>query len=76
MLRIKSGLGENSFAVINYFKETLNIPLQKKHLSLKNTKTLKEWYDWACDQAFNSGKCNESQDKGKPDNWKKKEELV
>ena len=48
MLVTRSGLDTTSAAVINYFRESLNIPLQQRILSLKNPpKTLKEWYDWA-----------------------------
>jgi Ty3 transposon capsid-like protein len=48
MLVTKSGLDETSPAVIDYYRETLNIPLQRRILSLENPpKTLKEWYEWA-----------------------------
>ena len=41
MLVTRSGLNTTSAAVINYFRESLNIPLQQQILSLE------EWYDWA-----------------------------
>ena len=48
MLVTKSGLSTGSPAVIDYYRETLNIPLQRRILSLENPpKTLQEWYDWA-----------------------------
>jgi Ty3 transposon capsid-like protein/Zinc knuckle len=48
MLVTRSGLEATSAAVIDYFRESLNIPLQRRILSLENPpKTLKEWYDWA-----------------------------
>jgi hypothetical protein len=48
MLVTRSGLDTASAAVIDYFRESLNIPLQRRILSLENPpKTLKEWYDWA-----------------------------
>ena len=48
MLVTRSGLDTTCAAVIDYFRESLNIPLQRQILSLENPpKTLKEWYDWA-----------------------------
>jgi zinc knuckle protein len=48
MLVTKSGLDSTSPAVIDYYRESLNIPLQRRILSLENPpKTLQEWYDWA-----------------------------
>ena len=48
MLVTKSGLDSKSPAVIDYYRESLNIPLQRRILSLENPpKTLQEWYDWA-----------------------------
>ena len=44
----KSALDSTSPAVIDYYRESLNIPLQRRILSLENPpKTLQEWYDWA-----------------------------
>ena len=44
----KSTLDSTSPAVIDYYRESLNIPLQRRILSLENPpKTLQEWYDWA-----------------------------
>ena len=43
-----SDLNNNSPAVVDYFRDSLSIPLQRKILNLENPpKTLKEWYDWA-----------------------------
>jgi hypothetical protein len=48
MLVTKSELADTSPAVIDYFRETLQIPLQRRLLSLeKPPTTLKEWYEWA-----------------------------
>ena len=48
MIVTKSGLDATSPVVINYYQETLNIPLQRRILSLENPpKTLKDWYYWA-----------------------------
>ena len=48
ILVTQSGLDETSPAVIDYYLETLSVPLQRRILLLRNpSKTLKEWYDWA-----------------------------
>jgi hypothetical protein len=48
MLVTKSGLDAKSAAVIDYYRETLNIPLQRRILSLDTPpKDLQSWYDWA-----------------------------
>ena len=48
MIVTRSGLNSMSPAVIDYYQETLSIPLQRRILSLENLpKTLQEWYDWA-----------------------------
>ena len=48
MLVTTSDLDSSSPAVVDYFRDSLNIPLQRKILNLENPpKTLKEWYDWA-----------------------------
>ena len=48
MIVTKSGLDKTSPTVIDYYRETLNVPLQRQILSLKNPpKTFQEWYDWA-----------------------------
>ena len=48
MLVTKSGLSTRSPAVIDYYRETLNIPLQRRILSLENPPfTLQGWLDWA-----------------------------
>ena len=48
MIVTKSGLDKTSPAVIDYYRETLNVPLQRQIHSLKNPpKTFQEWYDWA-----------------------------
>ena len=47
MLVIKSKLEKNE-AVVEYFRETLPIPLQKNIMTLKKfLTTLNEWYKWA-----------------------------
>ena len=44
----KSELDSTSPAVIDYYRESHNIPLQRQILSLENPpKTLQECYDWA-----------------------------
>ena len=46
MLLTKSELDKTSPAIINYYQETLNLPLQKWLLGLENPPTtLQEWYD-------------------------------
>jgi hypothetical protein len=48
ILLSRYGVPETSPSAINYFRKTLNIPLQQKLLELPNApKDLKEWYDWA-----------------------------
>ena len=48
MLVSTSGLDKESPAVIDYYRETLNLPLQRRILSLeKPPKTLDEWFEWA-----------------------------
>ena len=48
MLVTTSDLDNNSPAIVDYFRDSLSIPLQRKILNLENPpKTLKEWYDWA-----------------------------
>ena len=48
MLVTKSGLDSKSPAVIDYYRESLSISLQRRILLLENPpKTLQEWYDWA-----------------------------
>ena len=46
MLLTKSKLDKTSPAVIDYYRETLNLPLQKQLLGLELPPTsLQEWYD-------------------------------
>ena len=48
MLLTKSKLDKTSPAIINYYRETLNLPLQKRLLGLEVPPvTLQEWYDKA-----------------------------
>ena len=48
ILRQQSGVAEDSPSAIDYFRRTLNIPLQRKLLELPTPpKNLKEWYEWA-----------------------------
>ena len=47
MLVTTSDLDNNSPAIVNYFRDSLSIPLQWKILNLENLpKTLKDWYNW------------------------------
>ena len=81
MIVTRSELNATSPAVIDYYRETLNIPLQKRILSLENLpKTLQEWYNWAAKLDNNwrkmqriLGRSRESNDR-KDSNGKKKEE--
>ena len=44
----RSGVPRDSPSAIDYFRRTLNIPLQRKLLDLPTPpKNLKEWYEWA-----------------------------
>ena len=82
MIVTKSKLDATSSAVIDYYRETLNLPLQRRILSLENPpKTLQEWYDWAAKLDNNwrkmqriLGRSRESNDK-RDANGKKKEEF-
>ena len=48
MLVTTLDLDNRSPAVVDYFWDSLSIPLQRKILNLENPpKTLKEWYNWA-----------------------------
>jgi hypothetical protein len=48
MIVTKSGLSPTSPAVIDYYRETLSIPLQRRILSLESPPTtLLKWYEWA-----------------------------
>ena len=81
MIVTKSGLDATSPVVIDYYRETLNIPLQRRILSLENPpKTLKDWYDWVAKLDNNwrrmqriLGRTRELNDR-KNSNGKKKEE--
>ena len=81
MIVTKSELDETSPAVIDYYRETLSFPLQRRILSLENPpKTLKEWYNWAAKLDNNwrkmqrvLGRSQETNDQ-KDFNGKKKEE--
>ena len=81
MIVTRSGLDGTSPAVIDYYRKILNIPLQRRILSLENPpKTLKEWYDWAAKLDNNwrrmkriLGRSRELNDR-KDSNGKKKEE--
>ena len=47
MLVSKSRLDKESPVVVDYYRETLNIPLQQRILSLENLlKKLDDWYEW------------------------------
>jgi hypothetical protein len=78
MLVTRSGLDTTSAAVIDYFRESLNIPLQRRILSLENPpKTLKEWYDWAAKLDNNFRRMQRilgRNDRGKAGNEKRREE--
>jgi hypothetical protein len=48
ILLSRSGVADTSPSAIDYFRRTLNVPLQRKLLELSTPPTnLKEWYDWA-----------------------------
>ena len=48
ILLSKAGVNEDSPSAIDYFRKSLNIPLQKNLLNLPTPpKDLKEWYEWA-----------------------------
>jgi hypothetical protein len=48
ILLVKSGVQDTSPSAIDYFRKTLNVPLQRKIMELPTPPTnLKEWYDWA-----------------------------
>lgn len=82
MLVTRSELTETSPAVIDYFRETLQVPLQRRILSLeKPPTTLKEWYEWASrlDNNFRRmqrilGRSNLGKDDRGRNNDKKKED--
>ena len=74
----KSGLSENSAAIIDYFRESLSIPLQKKIMTLENPPTtFEKWCDWAMKMDNNFKKMQRAIDRARGktvDNGKKKEE--
>ena len=48
VLLSKSGVAEDSPSAIDYFRRSLNVPLQRNLLNLPTQpKDLKEWYEWA-----------------------------
>lgn len=48
VLLTKAGVKDDSPSAIDYFRRSLNVPLQKNLLNLPTPpKDLKEWYDWA-----------------------------
>jgi Ty3 transposon capsid-like protein/Zinc knuckle len=48
ILLVKSGVSDTSPSAIDYFRRTLNVPLQRKIMELPTPPTnLKEWYEWA-----------------------------
>ena len=48
ILLVESKIDDKSLVVIDLFRETLPIPLQRRILTLETTPTtLKDWYNWA-----------------------------
>jgi hypothetical protein len=43
----RSGVAETSPSAVDYFRKTLNIPLQRKLLEPTPPNSLQEWYKWA-----------------------------
>ena len=73
----KSGVPKDSPSAIDYYRKTLNVPLQKKILELPVTpKTLDEWYKWAAQLDNNYRKMMRIKgrdfERKKPDNNRKK----
>ena len=74
MLLTKSKLDKTSPAVINYYRETLNLPLQKRLLELElPLTTLQEWYDKSTNYDNLFRKIQQITGRGRPNNDKKEE---
>ena len=70
ILLSRSGVPENSPSAIDYFRKTLQIPLQRKLLELPTQpKDLKGWYEWASrlDNNFRKMQRILGRNPGKPD---------
>ena len=74
MLLTKSKLDKTSLAVIDYYRETLNLPLQKRLLGLEvPLVTLQEWYDKATKYNNLFRKIQRIMGRGRTNNDKKEE---
>ena len=74
MLLTKSRLDKTSQTIIDYYQETLNIPLQKRLLGLENPPTtLQEWYDKSTKYDNLFQKIQQITGQGRPNNDKKEE---
>ena len=74
MLLTKSKLNKTSPAVIDYYRETLNLPLQKRLLGLElPPTTLQEWYDKPTKYNNLFRKIQQITGRGRPNNDKKEE---
>jgi hypothetical protein len=73
----KSGLDADSSAVVDYFRQSLSIPLQKRIMTLENPPTtLEDWCKWAMKMDNNYKRMQRAigRTKGQTDNTKKKED--
>jgi hypothetical protein len=84
VLLTKAGIKDDSPSAIDYFRKSLNVPLQKNLLMLATPpKNLEEWYDWAqrldnnyrkMQRIFNRNPKNDSKPEGKKSwNFQRKE---
>ena len=74
MLLTKSRLDKTSPTIIDYYQETLNIPLQKRLLGLENPPTThQEWYDKSTKYDNLFQKIQQITGQGRPNNDKKEE---
>ena len=72
-LLTKSKLDKTSQAIIDYYRETLNLLLQKRLLGLEvSPTTLQEWYDKATKYDNLFQKSSKSRDEGGPTMIRKK----
>jgi hypothetical protein len=74
----RSGLDKDSSAVVDYFRDSLTIPLQKRIMTLKNLPTtLDKWCEWAMkmDNNYKMQRVIGRSRQGKTDAGKKKDET-